>query len=147
MSATLTDPTRSVTTNNVATNTVTRTRSLVATGAAAALLASVATATVAATGHAAGISLDMSGEPIPVGGFATLTLVFSVLGLAIAVALKRFAARPRSTWVRATVVLTALSVVPDALADVSASTRALLITTHLVAAAIVVPAVARRLPA
>ena len=45
-----------------------------------------------------------------------------------------------------TVVLTALSLVPDALADVAGSTRALLMTTHLVAASIIVPALARRLP-
>ena len=46
-----------------------------------------------------------------------------------------------------TAALVALSLVPDALADVAGSTRALLMTTHLVAGAIVVPALARRLPA
>ena len=39
-----------------------------------------------------------------------------------------------------TLVLTLLSLVPDALADVAGSTRALLMTTHLVAASIIVPA-------
>ena len=46
-----------------------------------------------------------------------------------------------------TVLLTALSLVPDALADVAGSTRVLLMATHVVAAAIIVPALARRLPA
>jgi len=45
----------------------------------------------------------------------------------------------------ATVVLTVLSLVPDAIADAGPATRALLMLTHLVAAAIVIPAVARRL--
>ena len=34
--------------------------------------------------HAGGISLDISGAPIPVTGFAMLTAIFSLVGLAIA---------------------------------------------------------------
>jgi hypothetical protein len=45
------------------------------------------------------------------------------------------------------VALTVLSLVPDALADADTSTKVLLMVTHLVAAAIVIPAVARRLRA
>jgi hypothetical protein len=45
------------------------------------------------------------------------------------------------------VALTALSLVPDVLADADTSTKAVLMVTHLVAAAIVIPAVARRLRA
>ena len=55
------------------------------------------------------------------------------------------ARRPRSTFVRTTVVLTVLSLVPDLIVDAAPATTALLMLTHLVAAAIVVPAVARRL--
>ena len=43
------------------------------------------------------------------------------------------------------VVLTVLSLVPDVIVDAAPATKALLMLTHLVAAAIVVPAVARRL--
>jgi hypothetical protein len=74
-----------------------------------------------------------------------LTVIFSVLGLAIATALRRFARRPRTAWIRTTVVLTALSFVPDVLADAAVPTKVLLVLTHVVAAAIVIPAVARRL--
>ncbi len=116
-------------------------------GATAAAAAALATSTIAALGHAAGVSLDMAGKPIPVAGFAVLTAVFSLVGLALAAVLRARARQPRDTFVRTTVVLTALSLVPDALADSAWSTIALLMTTHLVAAAIVVPAVARRLPA
>lgn len=120
---------------------------LVGTGVAAAALASGATTTVAATGHAAGISLDIGGAAIPVLGFAALTTLFSLVGLVLAVVLCYAARRPRSTFIRSTVVLTALSLVPDVIADATPATKALLMLTHLVAAAIVIPAVARRLTA
>ncbi len=100
---------------------------------------------MAAAGQAIGISTEISGAPIPTSGFATLTVIFSVLGLVIAVALRRFARSPRTAWLRTTVVLTALSFVPDVLADAAGSTKGLLMLTHVVAAAIVIPAVARRL--
>ena len=121
--------------------------SLVVTGLAATAAASVATPLVAAAGHAAGISLDIGVAPIPVLGFATLTAFFSVVGVVLAVVLSRLARHPRSVFVRTTVVLTALSLVPDVIVDAAVPTKALLMLTHLVAAAIVVPAVARRLGA
>jgi amino acid transporter len=120
---------------------------LIGTGVVVAVAASAAAMTVAAAGHAAGISLDMSGAPIPVTGFGVLTAVFSLVGVGLAAVLARVARRPRRAFVRTTVVLTALSLVPDALADAAPATKALLMLTHLVAAAIVIPAVARRLAA
>ena len=125
----------------------TTTGSLIGAGVVATALASVATSIVAAAGHAAGISLDVGGAPIPVQGFAVLTAFFSLVGLVLAVVLSRVARRPRSTFIRSTVVLTVLSLVPDVLADATPATQALLMLTHLVAAAIVIPAVARRLTA
>ncbi|GAA1695591.1 hypothetical protein GCM10009745_46750 [Kribbella yunnanensis] len=114
-------------------------------GAVATVLAAVATATVAGTAQAAGISLNVAGAPIPVPGFAVMTTIFAALGLLIALGLRRFAARPRTAWIRVTVALTALSFTPDVLADAAPTTKALLMTTHLVAAALIIPAVARRL--
>lgn len=121
-------------------------RPLVRTGLLATLAASVATTGVAAAGRAAGISLDIAGEPIPLGGFAQLTALFSLLGVAVAVVLARRAGAPRATFVRTTVALTVLSLVPDVIADAPWDTRVLLMTTHLVAAVIVVGSVASRLP-
>jgi Family of unknown function (DUF6069) len=135
MTATLTAPVRSTT------------GSLVGTGLAATAVAATATSAVAAVGSAAGISLDVSGAPIPVSGFAVLTVLFSLVGVALAAVLARRARAPRQAFVRTTVVLTALSLVPDVVADAAVSTQLLLMLTHLVAAAIVVPAVARRLAA
>jgi len=119
--------------------------SLLLAGSAATVAAAVATALVAAGGQAVGISLNVSGAPIPVPGFAVLTAIFSVLGLVIATALRRFARRPRTTWIRTTVALTVLSFVPDLLADATVATKVLLMLTHVVAAAIVITVVARRL--
>lgn len=121
------------------------TGSLLLHGAAASVLAAAATSAVAAAGTAVGIGTDVAGAPIPVSGFAVLTLVFAVVGLVIAVALRRFARRPRTAWLRTTATLTVLSFVPDVLVDATVATKALLILTHVVAAAIVIPAVARRL--
>ncbi|GAA3455945.1 DUF6069 family protein [Dactylosporangium matsuzakiense] len=135
------NPTRTATTPR------TRIGAVLATGALATIAASAATTAVAAAGNAAGISLDVAGAPIPVSGFGMLTAVFSLIGVALAATLARFARRPRRTFVRTTVALTVLSLVPDVLADAAPATKALLMLTHLVAAAIVVPVVARRLAA
>lgn len=121
-------------------------RPLVKSGLVATVAASVATTVVAALAHGAGISLDISGEAIPLFGFPQLTAIFSLIGVALAVVLARRAGAPRSTFVRTTVALTALSLVPDVLADAAWDTRVLLMVTHLVAAAIVIPALASRLP-
>ncbi|MHA6779491.1 DUF6069 family protein [Pseudonocardia saturnea] len=119
--------------------------SLLLAGSAATAAAAAATAVVAAAGQAVGISTAVSGMPIPPSGFAVMTLMFSALGLVIATALRRFAHRPRTAWLRTTVALTVLSFVPDVLADAAVTTKVLLMVTHVVAAAIVIPAVARRL--
>jgi hypothetical protein len=121
-------------------------RPLVVHGIVATALASAATTLVAAAGHAAGISLDIAGAPIPLSGFAVLTAVFSLVGVVLAAVLSRLARHPRTIFVRTTVALTALSLVPDVIADATSDTKILLMLTHLVAAAIVIPALARRLP-
>ena len=123
----------------------TGTGALIGTGLAATALASAATTAVALAGTAAGISVDIDGAPIPILGFPQLTAIFSLVGLALAVVLAYKARRPRRTFVRTTVALTTLSLVPDVIAAATPDTKALLMLTHLVAAAIVIPAIARRL--
>jgi len=123
-----------------------RTGPLVRAGVAATAAACLATTAIAAAGRAAGISLDVAGAPIPLSGFATLTAMCCAVGLVIAAALARWARHPSRTFVRTAVTLTAISWLPDLLADAAWSTRALLMLTHLAAAAIVIPAVTRRLP-
>lgn len=108
-------------------------------------VAAVATTTLAGVAHASGVSLDIAGEPVPVLAFAQLTFLFALVGLLIAVGLRRWASDARTAWVRTTVVLTGLSFVPDLLADAATQTKITLMSTHVIAAAIVIPAVATRL--
>lgn len=143
MSATTT----SVATTAATTSSVPSVASLLRDGAAATVVAAIATTAIAAAGPAVGIAVEIAGAPIPASGFATLTVGFSVIGLVIALGLRRFARQPRTTWIRTTVALTVLSLVPDVLVDASVATKLLLMATHVVAAAIVIPAVARRQPA
>jgi amino acid transporter len=115
-------------------------------GAAAAVVASIITTVLAALASVAGVSFaDRTGASIPIAGFAELTLVFSLLGVGIASVMSRRARRPRSTFTRTAVALTALSFVPDLTFGFDATSAATLISLHTVAAAIVVPTLARRL--
>lgn len=115
-------------------------------GVAAAAAASVVTTTLAAIASAAGVSFaDESGASIPILGFTQLTFVFSLIGVGLAAVLARKARRPRSTFVRTTLALTALSVVPDATFGFDVASALTLMTLHVVAAAIVIPILAGRL--
>jgi hypothetical protein len=135
-----------MTTTAVLTGTTTeRTTPLWRTAARAGVVAALATTVVAAVALAADVPLEVDGEAIPLYGFAQLTLVGAAIGLVLAKALTRWATRPRSTFVAATIVLTVLSTVPDLFIPATAATKAVLIATHVVAAAIVIPLVASRL--
>lgn len=115
-------------------------------GLASAAVAALATTTLAAVASAAGVSFaDRTGAGIPLSGFTTLTLVFALVGVGMAAVMARKARRPRSTFVRTAVVLTALSFVPDLTVGFDAGSAATLIALHTVAAAIVVPTLAGRL--
>ncbi|GLY87026.1 DUF6069 family protein [Actinoallomurus iriomotensis] len=116
------------------------------TGGLAAIAAALATTVIAAVATSAGVSLKVGGQPIPLFAFTQLTLAGAVIGIVLAAALRRWAATPRRTFVAVTTVLTVLSVVPDLVVSAAPSTKAVLMAAHLVAAAIVVPLVARRLP-
>jgi uncharacterized membrane protein YoaK (UPF0700 family) len=76
---------------------------------------------------------------------AQLTLVLSLVGVAIAAVMARRAHRPRSTFTRTAIALTALSFVADLTFGFVGRAAAALITLHTVAAASVVPTVAGRL--
>ena len=115
-------------------------------GVAAAMVASLATTVLAAVASAAGVSFaDSTGARIPIAAFAQLTLAFSLLGVGIAAVMTRKARRPRPTFVRTTLALTALSFVPDLTFGFDTGSAATLITLHTAAAAIVVPTLAARL--
>jgi len=116
-------------------------------GLLAGLVAAVATTTVVMVARAADVPVAVQGEQIPLAGFAQMTLVATVIGIVIARVLSTRARHPRRTFVVATVALTAVSLAPDVLADATTASRLVLGLTHLVAAAIVIPTLAKRLPA
>ncbi|MGH9190011.1 MAG: DUF6069 family protein [Acidimicrobiales bacterium] len=115
-------------------------------GLAAGLVAGGATTAIAAVAHALGVSLEAEpGKAIPAMGFGQLTLFFTAIGMLIARTIRGRARHPRSTFVRTTLVLTALSLVPDVILSTDVATKVTLVLTHLVAAAIVIPALSSRL--
>ena len=124
-----------------------RARGLVVTGILATLAAMVATTLAAALATAVGVDFEVpdGGETIPLPGIAVVTGFFSLVGLAVAVALRRWSARPAEWFVRTTVSLTAISLVPPLLAGANAATTATLIGLHLVAATVMIPTLARTL--
>jgi hypothetical protein len=121
-------------------------RRLVATGLGAAVAAAALTAAVAAGARAAGVDFEVTGgEAVPVSGIAFVTAVFSVVGVVLAAALRQWSDRPVQWWWRTTIALTVVSLVPPFLAATDTATALTLVLLHLVAAALVVPVVARTL--
>jgi hypothetical protein len=110
-------------------------RSGLATGAIAAAL----TTALAVALRSAGVPLDIAGEEIPILGFAQMVLLCTVVGIVLARRMRR------TTFVITTVALTVLSFVPDVTADTGTASKLGLALTHVVAAAIVIPRLARPL--
>jgi len=116
--------------------------------AAATLAAAAATEAVVALAGAAGSTVAIQGEELKPGGCTVMVVLAVLTGAALLAGVRRWATNPRRTWIRSTAALTVLSFVPDlAVPDTSTSSRIVLMTAHVVAAAIVIPAVARRLSA
>jgi hypothetical protein len=83
---------------------------------------------------------------MPVSGLFFAVLEFGVVGAILAACLTRWARQPRSTWRRTTVTLTAISLVPSLVAaSTTYATNVALAVSHLVAASVIIPLVARRL--
>jgi hypothetical protein len=114
-------------------------------GLGAGVVAGVATTAFAAVAQAVDVPIEVSGQAIPVIGFGQMTLLFSLVGLGLAAVFARRSSRPRHTFLTTTLALTALSFVPDVTADATTATKLTLMATHVIAAAIVIPALARRL--
>ncbi|MGW7421702.1 DUF6069 family protein [Streptomyces sp. NPDC054813] len=114
--------------------------------AAGGAVAATVVAVVAVVADAAGVSLEIAGERIPLLGFTQLAFVFSVVGIALAAAFRRWSGRAARTFVRTTAALAAVSLLPDLLVpDADAVTRVTLIISHIAVAAIVIPALRSRL--
>ncbi|RHA44469.1 hypothetical protein D1825_01085 [Cellulomonas rhizosphaerae] len=118
-------------------------------GLLATLAAMAATTLAAALAATIGVDFEIpaGGETIPLPGFAVVTGLFSLVGVAIAVALLRWSARPAEWFVRTTLVLTALSLIPPVISGAAGGTIAALIALHLIAASVMIPTLTRSLRA
>lgn len=116
-----------------------------------AVVAAVVTGGFEALTRAVGVPYEFAfpgAEPaaMPVSGLFFAVLEFGVIGAIIAACLARWARQPRSTWRRTTVTLVVISVVPSLVAaSTSYTTNVSLAVSHVVAAAVMIPLVARRL--
>ncbi|MGV9213418.1 DUF6069 family protein [Micromonospora sp. RB23] len=115
---------------------------LVGVGLAATVAAMVITTVVAALAERVGVDFEVpaGGEAIPLAGFAVVTGVFSVVGVVLAVVLGRWSARPADRFLWTAVALTAISLVPPFVCGAAVATVATLVVLHLVAAAVMIPA-------
>jgi hypothetical protein len=122
-------------------------RRLAGTGFIATLAAMLATTLAAALAQAVGVDFQVpdGGETIPLTGFAMVTGFFSVVGIVIAAALRRWSARPAQRFVQTTVTLTAISLVPPLLSGANTATSTTLLGLHLIAATVMIPTLARSL--
>jgi hypothetical protein len=116
-------------------------------GVVASVVAAVATTLFALFAKAIDIPLEVDNEEIPIVGFGFLTLLWSAVGTAMAMAFARWAKRPARTFVVTALVLTVLSFVPVLTADADTATQVALAISHTLAAAIVIPLLGLRLAA
>jgi hypothetical protein len=125
-----------------------RLRGLAVTGFVATLAAMVTTTLTAALARAVGVDFEVpdGGETIPLSGIAVVTGFFSVVGIGIAAALLRWSARPAKRFVWTAGFLTVLSLVPPLMSGAGTATTTALLLLHLVAATVMIPTLARRLP-
>jgi hypothetical protein len=107
-------------------------------GLGAGVVAAVVVTAVAAAFQAAGATLSLTDGPLPLVSFGQMVLLSTVVGILIA------RHTSRTTFYRVTVALTALSCVPDVAWGDGVVSKAGLVLTHLVAAVIIVPRLARR---
>jgi hypothetical protein len=123
-------------------------------GVVAAVVAAVATTLVVLVALGAGVPMQAApstaaaGEDIPISAFAMLTVIFTAVGTIVAMALARWAKRPAPIFLIVTIVLTIVSFAgPATTSYATTATRLVLDLTHIVAAAIVIPALTLRLAA
>ena len=109
-----------------------------------AVKAAAGTTAIAAVADAAGVPLAIDGETIPLLGFAQLTLIGAMLGGFMAAVVNRYSSQARRWFTLVAVVLTAVSCVPSVAFPPDVATKVILVATHLLAAAIIVPALARQ---
>ena len=108
------------------------------------VVGAAATTALAAAIRAAGVHLAAHGE-IPLAGFAQFTVAGAVLGGLLVAVLNRRSAVPRRRFMQTVVTLTAVSCLAPIASGDDLSSKIGLVATHLFAAAIIVPVLARQI--
>jgi Family of unknown function (DUF6069) len=124
-------------------------RSLLRVGVAVGLLGAAAATLVAVVAKAAGVPMMAAdkasavADDLPMYGFAMGVLISTAIGIVLAAALGRWVKRADRAFVVVTVALTVVSFFgPITTHHATTATRLVLELTHVVAAAIVIPALA-----
>ena len=117
-------------------------RRVVATGLGVTVAAAATTALGGALAKAVGVTFEVpdGGESIPVPGIAVMSVACSLLGVVFALGLRRWSTRPAARFVQLTVSLTAVSLAAPVLSGADPATIGSLVALHLVAAAVMIPA-------
>ena len=108
----------------------------------AGLVGAAATASAAAM-HAGSVSFEIEGAMIPLLGFAQMTFIGAVIGSLLLVGLNRWSDRAHLRFFQVTLALTALSCLPSVTLPDDAASKIALVALHVLAAAIIVPRLAR----
>lgn len=115
-------------------------------GVAVSVTAAAAAFGGAALAESLGVKFtDHTGGAIPLAGFPPVALVLSMLGVGLASVLARRAEHPRQAFMRTTLPLLALSLVPVWTTGFDTVSALSLTGLHLTAGAIVIPALRARL--
>ncbi len=117
------------------------TRALLRTGVVAGGVAAVTTTLLAAVAVAADVDLEVDATAIPVAAFAWWTVLGAALGVVLARVLPT-----RGVFVSVALALTALSLIPAVALPDDTAASVVLVAAHLVAAAIIIPALGRQMP-
>ncbi len=117
--------------------------SILRTGGLLTLVAAVVNTVVAAIAKGAGNDLTVAGTKLNVVQFGISTLFAGILGTGIA-HLESRGKLPRRSFSIAATAGAVLSLVGPVTADATNSTRLLLAATHILAAAVIIPGVQRR---
>ena len=121
-------------------------------GAVAGVVASSVVIALVAVAEAAGVPMEVAEnssqqpEHIPLLGYGTVILGSTLVGLLLAGAFARWARRPRRAFVIATLALTAVSFAFPATTTATTATKVVLEITHVIPAALIIPAIAAHLP-
>jgi hypothetical protein len=119
-------------------------------GVVSGIVAAIGAELFADVSKALGASLEVGPtaakmEPIPFGGFAVATAMWVAVGTVLAMVLARFVKHPTRPFLVTTLALTAVSMAFPLTTTASGATKAVLCVSHLIVAAIVIPALATRL--